>query len=143
MIALRKLDQFDPHTSFIAWMSQIVRFVALNHARRRTTQKTVSLDGAAPSQAVDSGDDTRPALITGWGDLAEDDDRSFDDHVLNALQRLDPTARACLLLRVVCEQPYRQIAQTLDIPEGTAMSHVHRARRAMAAQLAGTHGAAS
>ena len=113
MIALRKLDQFDPHTSFIAWMSQIVRFVALNHARRRTTQRTVSLDGAAPSQAIDCGDDARPALITGWGDLADDDDRSFDDHVLNALQRLDATARACLLRRVVCEQPRRPMQRKL------------------------------
>jgi len=35
MIALGKLDQFDADTSFVAWMGTIVRFVALNHARRR------------------------------------------------------------------------------------------------------------
>ena len=35
LIALRKLHDFDPDTSFTAWMGQIVRFVALNHGRRR------------------------------------------------------------------------------------------------------------
>ncbi|MBT8485493.1 MAG: RNA polymerase subunit sigma-70, partial [Phycisphaerae bacterium] len=34
LIALRKLDQFDPDTSFFAWMGRIVRYVALNQARR-------------------------------------------------------------------------------------------------------------
>ena len=33
-IALEKLTQFDPHSSFDAWMAQIVRFVAMNERRR-------------------------------------------------------------------------------------------------------------
>src|SRR3954467_15209881 len=36
MVALGKLEQFDPRSNFTAWMGQIVRFVGLNHARRRT-----------------------------------------------------------------------------------------------------------
>src|SRR5262249_54943115 len=34
VVALSKLDQFNPATSFTAWMGQIVRFVALNESRR-------------------------------------------------------------------------------------------------------------
>jgi RNA polymerase sigma-70 factor (ECF subfamily) len=48
---------------------------------------------------------------------------------------LDEVARACLLLRTVHDMPYKQIAQVLEVPEGTAMSHVHRARQAMRQRL--------
>src|SRR5436190_11505203 len=34
VVALRKLDEFDARTSFAAWASQIVRFVAMNERRR-------------------------------------------------------------------------------------------------------------
>ena len=42
--ALRKLEDFDPSTSFSAWMGQIVRYTALNHARRRAKAKVVHVD---------------------------------------------------------------------------------------------------
>ncbi len=44
MIALAKLDKFDPDTNFLAWMGRIVRYVALNHARRRRRRPTRGVD---------------------------------------------------------------------------------------------------
>src|SRR6267142_2524601 len=44
MIALGKLSQFDPASNFVAWMGQIVRFVALNHSRRRNRTLAGSVD---------------------------------------------------------------------------------------------------
>jgi RNA polymerase sigma-70 factor (ECF subfamily) len=52
-----------------------------------------------------------------------------------ALETLEPTVRACLLLRVVAGMSYQQISGVLEIPEGTAMSHVFRARKALASRL--------
>ena len=49
--------------------------------------------------------------------------------VLQALRQLPDVARTCLLLRVVREMTYAEIAAALDIPAGTAMSHVHRTRK--------------
>ena len=46
-----------------------------------------------------------------------------------AMNRISAVARSCLLLRTLEGLPYSQIAQMLQIPQGTAMSHVHRARR--------------
>ena len=60
---------------------------------------------------------------------------SFDDDVLKALDALEETARACLLLRTVMDMPYKEVSLALDIPEGTAMSHVHRARKTMRDRL--------
>jgi len=55
----------------------------------------------------------------------------FDDRVRAALETLPETARQCLLMRTLFDAPYSEIAARLDIPEGTAMSHVHRARRTL------------
>jgi RNA polymerase sigma-70 factor (ECF subfamily) len=67
----------------------------------------------------------------------------FDDALAGALEELDETARACLLMRVVLDLPYKRIALALDIPEGTAASHVHRARASMRASLKSGGGAAA
>ena len=44
-------------------------------------------------------------------------------------------ARASFLLRSLRGLPYSEIAVLLDIPEGTAMSHVHRSRARMRQRL--------
>ncbi len=135
LIALRKLDQFQPGTNFVAWVGRIVHHVALNAARKNSRQQTTATDPAIMDQTTAgsvskqrSMDENDP--IDDEGRLG-DSQHSFDDRVLAALQRLEPTARACLLLRTIRELSYREIAETLNIPEGTAMSHVHRARQLM------------
>ena len=58
--------------------------------------------------------------------------------MLNGLNGLHETQRTCLLLRTVLDLPYREIGKMLDIPNGTAMSHVHRARQQLVDQLRDT-----
>ncbi len=130
--ALRKLEDFDPSTSFSAWMGQIVRYTALNHARRRAKAKVVHVDPAQLDNTIRSP--VERLRLTGDGSLPADQ-ASFDDDVLAALGTLEETARACLLLRVVLDMPYGEISRVLDLPAGTAMSHVHRARRVLSDQL--------
>ncbi|HIE71985.1 MAG TPA: hypothetical protein EYP98_18395 [Planctomycetes bacterium] len=48
---------------------------------------------------------------------------------------LSETARACLLLHVVLDLSFAEIAVMLEIPENTAMSHARRARVALRAAL--------
>jgi len=123
VIGLEKLDQFQPGTRFEAWMGRIVRFVALNHLRGRARRGEVSDEvlGQTPARRVAAPLDL---------------EQSLDDELRAALLELRPIARACLLLKVVAELEYKQIAATLNIPEGTAMSHVHRARHLLRERLA-------
>jgi len=140
MIALGKLDQFEPESNFTAWMARIVRFVALNAGRRRAAQTLVdpdSLDRSHESALASNArlhEEHRTAL-NGHG-LLHHEQNAFDDRVLAALNTLEPNARACLLLRIVLNMPYREIARVLDMAEGTTMSHVHRARIALRDVLA-------
>lgn len=132
LIALRKLDDFDPSTSLHAWCGQIVRNVARNRARRDRRRRTADADLRFIQ------DERRPTSARDVLDNASTlrrDQAHFDDAVLRALDSLDETARACLLLRTLKDLSYREIAKALDIPEGTASSHVHRARRALRDKL--------
>ena len=133
LIALEKLDQFDPSTRFPAWMGRIVRYVALNHARRRAGRRAVPLDPADPVETAARGG-LPEVPFNGRGEITPDQ-HSFDDRLLSALRDLDETARAGLLLRVVLDMPYREISLALDIRPGTAMSHVCRARRVLGDRL--------
>ena len=127
MTALGKLDEFDPATSFPAWAGQIVRFVALNHRRRTIRSKTV------PSDPTILAATSRASPASPVSDLG------FSAQLSAALDDLDETARACLLMRTVMDMSYKQIAEALDIPEGTAMSHAHRSRLAMRRKLESAH----
>lgn len=141
VIALGKLDGFQVGTSFAAWMSQIVRFVALNHRRKLRRSRPAPIhteDGVMP---ISAREEAGPAPISSTGRLVPDQS-SFDDRVLRALSDLEEMARACLLLRVVAELAYRDISRCLGIPEGTAMSHVHRSRAALRAALSSREGEA-
>lgn len=138
MIALRKLDQFEPGTNFLAWMGRIVRYTALNTGRRRARVRAAEGEGTALDLvAARRGAEAAPSPLDARGRLRAAG-ASFDDEVLAALGHLEDVPRSCLLLRTVLELPYADIARALDIPEGTAMSHVHRARRSMRARLEAT-----
>lgn len=127
IVALRRLDEFAPGTHFSAWMGRIVRLTALNHARARQRSRA----GGAPPEELAS-----PARASTR--IAED----LDDELLRALAALNETARAALLLRTVLELDYKAIARMLEIPEGTAMSHVHRSREALRRALVAAREAA-
>lgn len=122
MVAYRKLDQFQPGTSFRAWVGTIVRNVALNSLRssRRRRGTVGELADAAPTALVLR----HPTKSDGPESL----EQILDSRVAVALADMGDVARACLLLRTVGELHYSEIAALLAIPEGTAMSHVHRAR---------------
>lgn len=51
--------------------------------------------------------------------------------VVDALQRLSPLHREVLVLFYLADVSYAEMAQALDIPEGTVMSRLNRAREAL------------
>lgn len=127
MIAIKRLDDFDPSTSFSAWMGQIVRFVALNEGRKsQRARARGGIDEHTPAEnqaSMSSSFATSPATL-----MAQ---TAIDDQVACALASLDEKSRTCLLLRTVRGLSYAQIAATLNMPEGTIMSHVHRAKASL------------
>ncbi len=130
MVAYRKLDQFQPGTSFRAWSGTIVRNVALNSLR--STRRRRGTVGELAGVNHDLAASSHPQ----HGNGSVSAEKMLDSRVAGALADLGDVARACLLLRTVGELHYSEIAAFLAIPEGTAMSHVHRARVYLRERLA-------
>ena len=124
VVAMSKLGEFDRSTSFSAWAGQIVRFIALNELRKK-------------GKGARTGDDLSLS-IAGTGsriDAVPEHEVELRAKLSQALGTLDDTARACLLMRTVMGMSYQEIAAALDVPEGTAMSHVHRSRQSLRTTL--------
>jgi RNA polymerase sigma-70 factor (ECF subfamily) len=140
-IAYQKLDQFRAETSFVAWMGAIVRNVAMNRARKQRRDRSVPMD---PVSLERFGHEAGANCARRAGTCTEEvgtpdypaEATEVDRRVAEALGDVAETARACLLLRTLCGMEYSMISRLLEIPEGTAMSHVHRARRYLRERLA-------
>ncbi|MEZ5963956.1 MAG: RNA polymerase sigma factor [Planctomycetota bacterium] len=131
-VGLARLARFRAGSDFAAWMAQIVRHVAANHARRgRALAPHLEDEPVAARCAL-------PA-VTDDGHVADGQD-AFDDAVVRALTLLAPEARACLLLDAVLGLEHATIAATLDLPVNTVASHVHRARQALRQRLGSGRG---
>jgi RNA polymerase sigma-70 factor (ECF subfamily) len=57
--------------------------------------------------------------------------------VLDAIATLSTSLRVTLVLATIEEIPHKQIAEILDIPEGTVAWRVNEARRLLRAKLGG------
>ncbi|MBL8758816.1 MAG: sigma-70 family RNA polymerase sigma factor [Phycisphaerae bacterium] len=136
MIALAKRHEFTPGSSFPAWAGQIVRYTALNEARkqarapRQAAGDDRDLDAPSPAAHASASPGSRVA--------AHHHARHLEPRLAAALDTLEQTARECLILRTTTDMTYAAIAAALGIPEGTAMSHVHRARQTLRRVLAGS-----
>src|SRR5262245_20766471 len=126
LAAYAKCDQFEPGTDFLAWMGRFVRNVSANELRKRARRRTASTDPVLLDQ--DAGGSPTEAAVR-LGSLA------FYERLLAGLDELGEVPRACLLLRSLRVLSHAEIAALLSIPEGTAMSHFHRARVFLRAKL--------
>ncbi|MEM6561083.1 MAG: RNA polymerase sigma factor [Planctomycetota bacterium] len=131
VVAWRRRDSFDPGTNFTAWVCRIAKNCALARGRKRRPDlglETHAVPDAKPWHNDSVGPDPRDHVgnleVLGLGDA-----------LMQSLLQLDETPRACLLMRVVLEAPYEEIADALDVPASTAMSHVHRSRQRLAQRL--------
>ena len=122
-IAWQKRSAFVRGSDLAAWLAQIVRHTGANWRRKR--RPAAGLDVPEPFARAEVHD-PRPLDI---------DTCDLPDELANALATLPEVARAALLLHVVGDLSFAEIATMLDLPENTAMSHARRARVALRAAL--------
>ena len=120
--ALRAFDSFQSGTNFKAWIFRILRNTFL------TTRS-----GIAAARTVFLEDQPDTLDTTASGPTPEDILLRLDNQAAlhTALEQLQPQLREALLLCDVEEIKYKDIALILDIPIGTVMSRISRARRAL------------
>jgi RNA polymerase sigma factor (sigma-70 family) len=120
--ALRAFDTFQPGTNFKAWIFRILRNTFLTTRTGIATSRTVFLEDHPDTlDTIAAGSTPEDTLI-----------RLDNQATLHAaLEQLQPQLREALLLCDVEEIKYKDIAVILDVPIGTVMSRISRARRTL------------
>ncbi len=114
--ALDRLDQFKPGTRLDSWMFRIIQTTWIDRARSRSRRGEDS-DPEALARVSDQGRGARTA-----------ENRLTLARVREAMTSLPEDQRVALALVAIEGYSYKAAAETLEIPVGTVMSRLARAR---------------
>ena len=119
---LRSLDRYDPSRSFSTWIFGIARNACIDEHRRRQHRRTEALDDVAdPAESA----------------LTELSREERARRLRQAVDDLPPMYREVLILFHFEHLKYTEIAEALNLPLGTVMNRIFRARQRVRALLEG------
>jgi RNA polymerase sigma-70 factor (ECF subfamily) len=119
--ALVNVDSFTAGTRFDSWMFRILRNAWIDQLRRRKTE----------GHTEDVYE--RPDLVGAQGE-ADVESKMTLQRVWEAIGKLPGDQREVLLLVCIEGLSYKETAEVLELPIGTVMSRLARARTKIAAQ---------
>jgi RNA polymerase sigma-70 factor (ECF subfamily) len=123
----RSLDTFDRRANFQTWLISISRNLCIDFYRSsRKERRTIDRDVNAA--------DLSPVSTT-LGPLAALEQQDLALLLRQALQGLPSSLRTAVLLRDLHELSYQEIADRLNLPEGTVKSRINRGRKELARQV--------
>lgn len=133
--AYRGLATFDGRADFFTWLYRITVNTALNSLRSDKRGSALQQRSNAEAQHVGG----RPEAL---GQIGKDPAQQAQQtgevlRVLAAVAELSPSLRVTLVLATIEELPHKQIAEILEIPEGTVAWRVNEARRLLKQRLSG------
>ena len=112
--------------SFTVWLSRMTRNLLIdNYRRTRQERITDSIEEQLPmleERSIGAGS-RADGILAG---------REASELLQGALQRLSPELRETVILRDLEEMEYKEIAETLGVPEGTVKSRLNRGRAELA-----------
>lgn len=133
--AFRFARTYQPGTNLRAWLFRILNTSAINRYRKAATHPTPT--------SLPEGEDfylynqIRDLSGQELNQAAEDEVLSqyLDEDVYRALNDLPPNFRMAVVLADIEGLSYKEIAEALQIPIGTVMSRISRARRQLQKSL--------
>lgn len=118
--AWKSYDRFEPGTNIRAWLHKILVHRAAHFRRKMYREQPF---GNKDEETQDIPDEVTVP------------DHFSDRQVNEALGRLQAPYREVILLSDVREFAYKEIAEMLDVPIGTVMSRLSRARKQLRTEL--------
>ncbi len=114
----RKIDQFKGDSKFETWLYRLSVNESLQYLRRgrRWEFQTLAFEPMDHHKSEEQRNEQQELLE-------------------QALSKVEPELRSIFVLKEVEEFSYREIAEILDIPEGTVGSRLNRARRELQQHL--------
>jgi RNA polymerase sigma-70 factor, ECF subfamily len=133
MRGYRFFKSFERGTNFRAWIFRILTNTFINGYRRSSKAKTLGDESQRESvEANLFGEHATRAATDPENKLVE---RLFSEHVFAAIEELPVDFRMVLVLADLQEFSYKEIADMLEIPVGTVMSRLFRARKQLQSKL--------
>jgi RNA polymerase sigma-70 factor (ECF subfamily) len=129
----KSLDTFDRRANFQTWLISVSRNLCIDHYRSvRKERETIDREVDATELASPTPDP---------GPIAALEQRDRVVLLRQALAALPATLRTAVLLRDIQELSYQEIADRLNLPEGTVKSRINRGRAELARQIKKLRGA--
>ena len=125
--ALKKQHQWQAGTRLDSWMYRIIQTTWIDQQRRQRSD-TVSLE----AEEVPETSDRRS------GNVAENHDML--DRVSQVLDLLPEDQRVVMVMIAVEGRSYQEVSDMLEVPKGTVMSRLYRARSRVQAELGSSDG---
>ena len=122
--ALERRHQLQPATSTLSWLFSIVHSIWLNEVRARQIRSNRSIEWS--EELADTAADPaagNPEMLVLY------------QEIIAAVEKLPDAQRAVMLLIAVEGLSYREAASVLDVPIGTVMSRLARARLTIGASF--------
>lgn len=132
----QNLATFRGDTSFIAWTIRIARNLCIDLLRK--SNRFIPTDTTEPGNAFEHVTDDQSDYLSataGMSALKVLENKETAEKVYDALDQMKVQAREILLLYHHQGLSYQEIATVLDIPQGTVMSRLFHARKAMQFEL--------
>jgi RNA polymerase sigma-70 factor (ECF subfamily) len=132
---LNAVQSYRPEFKFSSWVFKIANNAAIDHLRRRELD-TLSLEGSPHAETPEMVEATALQVSERQeSQLEEVENRELGGQIEEAIQRLRPEYRSCILLRHVEGRTYEEIADVLGLPLGTVKTYIHRARNELRIML--------
>jgi RNA polymerase sigma-70 factor (ECF subfamily) len=131
--AFRSLDRFRLESRFYTWLCRIAINLGIDHLRKMKHRSHAEYDD---ERAAEGG-----AVVVELSSRIERPDKNvarkhLHERIMAAFDALPEDQRAVMVLRELDELSYREIAEVLEVPEGTVMSRLYYARRKLQELLA-------
>ncbi len=135
----KSFHRFELGTNFRAWMMLILSRTI--YPKNRQYRKQLDRETQLDARDLDASTAARESLTDPDGATPLDDIEGFldqtSDEVRRAIEDLPPAQRTVFLLRAAEGLSYNEVAEALEIPIGTVMSHLARARVKLRERLYG------
>ncbi len=133
--AFRFSNSYQPGTNLRAWLFRILNTSAINRYRKQATHPTpASLPEGEDFYLYNQIRDLSGQELS-QGAEEEVLNQYLDEDVYKALNDLPPNFRMAVVLADIEGMSYKEIAEALQIPIGTVMSRISRARRQLQKSL--------
>jgi RNA polymerase sigma-70 factor, ECF subfamily len=134
--AFKNLSRFRFGASFYTWLCRIAMNVSIDHLRRQKVRRAEQFDEGIATKDSAGVISLAHHRHSPSRDLER---KRLHGRILEALDELPDEQKQVVVLREIEGLAYKEIAEIMDIPEGTVMSRLYYARKKLQKALGEDH----